>query len=348
MIPEHRPTRTPVPIARALARVYRIEIGRRNRAFDRGRGVERLDRPVISVGNLSTGGTGKTPLVQHIARTLIAHDHRPVIAMRGYGTRVGTPSDEELEHSDALPGIPIVARPDRAEGLKEFFAREHGAAVNGVILDDGFQHRKIARDLDIVVIDATRPPTRDALLPLGHLREPIDSLTRADHIVLTHTERLEQGDADTLRDTHRAAHDIPVTPAAHAWDGIDLYRGPQTPDERVGIQWLKGRMVAVVCGIGNPRAFVAMVEDAGAEIMERRVLADHRAIDPEDIRRMLGAMGGSGERVLVMTRKDRARLLARGGGIEALGARAVIAVPRLSIRFPEGSRELDAACVGVI
>ena len=347
MIPEHRPTRTPAPIALALARVYRIEIGRRNRAYDRGRGVERLDRPVISVGNLSTGGTGKTPLVQHIARTLIARDHCPVIAMRGYGARGGAPSDEALEHADALPGTPIVARPDRAAGLRALFSHDRGAAVDCVILDDGFQHRKIARDLDIVVIDATRPPARDALLPLGHLREPVDSLARADHIVLTHTERLGRDDARQLCDTLRAAHGIPVTPAAHAWDGIDLFRGDENPGERVAAPWLNGREVALVCGIGNPRAFVAMVEGAGAEIAARRILADHRAIDPDDIRGMLGSMGGSGERVVVMTRKDRARLAARGGGPEALGARAVIAVPRLSIRFPEGSEELDGACAGV-
>ena len=152
---------------------------------------------------------------------------------------------------------------------------------------------------------------------------------------------------DALRDTLRAAHGIPVTPAAHAWDGIDLFRGAENPGERVAAPWLNGREVALVCGIGNPRAFVAMVEGAGAEIAARRILADHRAIDPDDIRGMLGSMGGSGERVVVMTRKDRARLAARGGGPEALGARAVIAVPRLSIRFPEGSEELDGACAGV-
>src|ERR1043165_360740 len=164
-----RDRRGPVPgaVGRLLARGYAWEIGRRNRRYDAGRGVVRFDRPVISVGNLSVGGTGKTPMVAHIVGLLLEAGRRPCIAMRGYAGRGGM-SDEAEEYRGRFPGIPIVARANRTLGLIELFSREHetgGQQTDCIVLDDGFQHRRIARDLDVVMVDASRDPFDDALLP---------------------------------------------------------------------------------------------------------------------------------------------------------------------------------------
>src|ERR1051326_7138417 len=161
-------TRPPVPgiLGRAMSLVYSAAIARINRRYDRGRGVIRFDRPVISVGNLSVGGTGKTPMVAHILRTLLASHASPCVAMRGYRSRRGE-SDEAQEDRRAFPPAPIVPPPARTPGLIPLFSQQHELdepASTHIILDDGFQHRRIARDVDIVLIDATADPFTDRLL----------------------------------------------------------------------------------------------------------------------------------------------------------------------------------------
>ena len=133
MIPEHRPTRLPVFLASALSKLYTIGINHQNRKYDRGIGVTTLDRPVISIGNLSTGGTGKTPVVEHVVRTLMEQGHHPAIAMRGYKAKPGQMSDEEREHASILKGVPIVAQPDRIAGLQKLFACELGEQIDCVV-----------------------------------------------------------------------------------------------------------------------------------------------------------------------------------------------------------------------
>src|SRR5881394_190373 len=145
------------PLGPVAAAVYGAAISLRNRRFDRGKGVVTFDRPVVSVGNLSVGGTGKTPMVLHLARVLTEAGHRPCVAMRGYGAADGQKADEAREYHRAIRNLPVVAQPDRTLGLIELFGTEHGSEVDCVILDDGFQHRQIARQYDIVLIDATRP-----------------------------------------------------------------------------------------------------------------------------------------------------------------------------------------------
>jgi len=342
MIPERRPTRLPIPIARALGAMYAREIRRRNRSYDLGRAVEKVRVPVISVGNLSAGGTGKTPLVQQIVRTLAAQGRSPAIAMRGYKSRGSRRSDEELEHARALPGTPIIADPDRVRAVRGFLETPAGARVDRIVLDDGFQHRRLARDLDIVVIDATRPPTRDALLPLGFLREPIASLARADHVVLTHAGHAGEEAIETLRAVV-SAHlrpGVTISLCAHTWQSLEVHAAGSTRDEPV--DWLEARRVGIVCGIGNPGAFLRAIEDAGATIVAREVLADHAPIASGLIDRIARSGGGSGAAPVVMTPKDFARIHASGARVDE-GVRLV--VPRLALRFLEGRDELDALCL---
>ena len=144
--------------------------------------------PVISIGNLTLGGTGKTPMVQHAASVLMDAGHRPAIVLRGYGARRGEDSDEAMEHRAALPGVPVMAQPDRVAALATL--RRTHPEVDVVLLDDGFQHRFVKRCSDIVLIDARRVLDEERVLPAGRLREPLASLARATDVVVTHADRV--------------------------------------------------------------------------------------------------------------------------------------------------------------
>lgn len=287
--------------------VYRVGINHRNRGYDTGKRVTKLDRPVISVGNLSTGGTGKTPMVHLIVGMLQQQGHRPAIAMRGYGAKPGQKGDEQLEHEQALPGVPVVAQPDRLAGLRALFTTEPGVGIDCVVLDDGLQHRKVARDLDIVLIDASRPPDRDALLPRGHLREPLGSLSRAGLVVLTHAERVGAGELDRQRAmVSRYNALVPVLTARHAWDGFGMYRrvSDRWIEDVVRPEQLRGSSARVVCGIGNSGALVDMVRAAGIEPRTVVSLRDHARIDRATVAGLVAPENQSADEPVLMTRKD--------------------------------------------
>ena len=345
MIPEHRPTRLPVFLASALSKLYSFGINHRNRQYGKGVGVTTLDRPVISIGNLSTGGTGKTPLVQHVVRTLIDSGHQPAIAMRGYKAQPGQPSDEQREHMDALPGVPIVAQPNRIAGLEALFATDEGAAIDCIVLDDGFQHRKIARDLDVVVIDVSRPPYQDALLPLGYLRESIDSLGRADVIVVSHAEMVEQEQLGTLRRwlDNQIDPETVVAVVEHQWDGLREY-GPdsESPVERE-IEYLNGLAVAVISAIGNPEAFVAMGIQAGASVVHRCDRPDHDEYPDEVVDEFVRNATQSGASAILTTRKDWTKLQSVLPGF-AYEQGLLILIPALGIGFRSGQETFETCC----
>jgi tetraacyldisaccharide 4'-kinase len=283
--------------------------------------------------------------VQYVVRTLIEHGHHPAIAMRGYKAKPGQMSDEESEHASVLEGVPIVAQPDRAAGLHALFKSEPGEGVDCVILDDGFQHRKIARDLDVVLIDASRPPSRDALLPLGHLRERAESLSRADVIVITHSEMVEQDDLGALRSWINSVvvHEPLIVVTEHSWISIDKHN----PDgvvisESVGV--LKEMRVATLTGIGHPNAFIAMTEEAGAQILHRCDGRDHESFTEAMLARFVeDAQGSDG---ILMTAKDWCRLESAGIGGKWSGGIPVY-VPRLGVQFRSGEQRFVEACLRV-
>ena len=329
------------PLLALGERVYRSEVTRRNAAFDRGKGVTTFDRPVISVGNLSVGGTGKTPCVRWVVRSLRESGRRPVIAMRGYGAPRGERSDEQAEHEHALPGVPVVANPDRTAALISFFASSDD--VDTIVLDDGFQHRKIARQFDLVLIDATRSPFEDRCLPAGRLREPADSLARADAVLLTHCELVADQEVEALRARLSAfiAEDR-VFRSEHAWAGLEII-SPDDSTREETVQVLRGRRVVALSAIGRPEPFEAGVRDAVGDSgrVERFRFRDHHPLDE----RSLDAVRRSCDDAdaLVCTAKDWAKLARRA----PLGVDVVI--PRLELRIREGDERrlrdliLDAA-----
>jgi len=343
MIPEHRPTRLPVFLASAFSKIYSIGINHRNRQYDKGVGVTALDRPVISIGNLSTGGTGKTPLVQHVVRTLIEAKHQPAIAMRGYKALPGLLSDEQREHMDALPGVSIVAQPNRIAGLEALFAKDEGSPIDCIVLDDGFQHRKIARDLEIVLIDASRPPYSDALLPLGFLRESCESLMRADVVVISHAEMVEQDQLGEVRrwvDRH-VESGTAVAVVEHEWGGLSQYsHDSETPSE-LPLEHLDGLAIAVISAIGHPDAFVSMAEQAGASIVYRCDRPDHDNFPNEILQEFIQQSKELGAVAILTTRKDWTKLELTLPE-SALEQGLLILVPSLSIGFRSGQSELES------
>lgn len=252
-----RNQRPPLPaLGTPLEPLYRTAVNRRNRDFDIGRRVTRLPIPVVSVGNISVGGTGKTPMVRWIINTLRDLEANPGIAMRGYGRKHAGVSDEQQEHADRLPDTPIVANPDRVAAIRTLIEQHH---TDCAVLDDGFQHRFAARDLDVVLIDATRSPFADRCLPAGWLREPVESLARAHAIVITRSTLVDPHALSQLdRQLRRIAPDALVVRADHHWAALETQFGVQP------VSWLNGRPTIIACAIGNPDAFIAQARARGA------------------------------------------------------------------------------------
>lgn len=318
-IPKPRPGPVPGPLGSAVAWAYGRAVASRNRRFNARRGVTTLDIPVISVGNLSVGGTGKTPLVEHLARLIAAAGLLPCIALRGYRAKDGL-SDEAEQYRTALAdlgihddessrGIPVVVNPDRIAGLRQL-AHERRQAdlrpVDCVILDDGFQHRRLDRRLDIVLADATRDPFDDHLLPRGWLREPCASLARAHALVITRADLVPPERIDAIRDRALAvAPRLLVAASSHAWASLRVVDGPSERTEPV--EWLLGKRLFACCAIGNPDAFLAQVARAAStQPADALVLRDHDPFDPPTIDRLI-ARAASADAIIV-TEKDWTKL----------------------------------------
>ncbi len=344
-MPDHNgPRRPPLPgpLGRAAAFLYGLAIARINRRFDRGKGVVRFDRPVISVGNLSVGGTGKTPMVRHIVRALLDAGHRPCIAMRGYkGGQGGGGSDEAAAFAREFPGIHIIAQANRTDGLLQLFSHEHESEAppsDCIILDDGFQHRQIARDLDIVLIDATRPPFDDRLLPAGWLREPVLSLNRAALIVITHAESgadIAELDRD-IASTHGGRGADAIT--RHAWTGLSVRENGLDSDRP--LSWLRSRRIFAACAIGNPAPFLdAAAKAAGNPLAGTLILGDHDPFSPGTILRLIDESRAASADTILITDKDWSKLRA----VAPSQWPCPIARPKLELTFDRGENSLHEA-----
>lgn len=271
--------------------------------------VVRVAAPVVSVGNLTVGGTGKTPAVIAIARELARRGRRPGVLARGYrrAAREGS-NDEGRLLARKLPGVPYLERADRVEGAQKLV----DAGCDVIVLDDGFQHRRLARDLDLVLVDATRPfglppsaagePAVRALLPRGLLREPPGALARADALAITRADQVPPEALDALeRELWQLAPGRPILRAAHRPRAL---RGParEEPPEA-----LAGRPVRLVSGIGNPAAFERTAHALGARVVGVHRFGDHHDFRREELEPLL-APGVP----LLVTAKDAVKLEALG------------------------------------
>jgi len=276
--------------------------------------VRRAGRPVISVGNLAAGGTGKTPFVRYLATELLRRGHRPSILTRGYGrTSHGTlvvadgsgrvapvpeAGDEPSLLARALPGVPIVADARRSRGAAAAEALTSGVDLH--ILDDGFSHVALERDVDIVLIDATDPGA-GGLLPAGRLREPLSSLARADLVVITKCEQADPSEAIALASLH--ARGTPVFRARTTVLGIFDSEGRTI--EPVDLP--AGTAVAVA-GLARPDAFQVTLGQLGLAPTAFLPFPDHARYGPYRIGRILRAAEETGATAILATEKDAVKL----------------------------------------
>ncbi len=328
------------------ASVYGPVLASRNRKFDAGKGVITFDRPVISIGNLTVGGTGKTPMVSWVAAKLRSAGHDPCIAMRGYRAVNGV-SDEAAEYAARFSDLPIVAQPNRIEGLIKLFGSARGERVDSIVLDDGFQHRQISRQANIVLIDARWNLDEAKLLPHGWYREGPPALRRADAVVLMHADRVIATELAAQQERVRRWATAPLATARHTWRCVDLFGPGDKVLQSTEAVWMKGKRLALIAAIARPEQFVDQVEKAtGQKAVEAVILRDHDQLPIAEIQR-LGRLNVDG---IVMTGKDWAKVvghqnkgkhLVGGEGPEVRATLGVnlpvsIVVPRVEVEFLEG------------
>lgn len=272
-----------------LANLYGGGVGLRNLAFDRGLLPRRQGPiPVVSVGNLAVGGTGKTPVARWVVDLLLEAGLRPALVSRGYG------EDELLLHRRWHPGIPVIRAPSRIEGVRA--AAEQGRDV--AVLDDGFQHRWLARELDLVLLSPAHPfPPR--LLPRGPYREPLSALRRAHLLLVTPKGKREDRPGEALVATLRS---VPGLPPVHLvslhpgeWEDLagDRAAAPEGP-------------VLAVSSVARPESFVTLLEETGMPSVDLMAFPDHHPYGLGDVERITGRAAG---RTLVTTEKDAVKLL---------------------------------------
>jgi tetraacyldisaccharide 4'-kinase len=309
--------------ARALlapaAKLYELAALVRAEAYATGYlSTRRLARPVISVGNLTLGGTGKTPLVAALAAYLRDQHYEVVVLTRGYGRkRAGREvlrweagaappdayergGDEPALLARELPGVTVVVDPDR-HGAGAWAERELDPDV--FLLDDGFQHLRLARDLNLLVVDATDPFGGLRSPPLGRLREPLQGLRRADAVVVTRADR-PFDEALVERVVRGIGGEVPVFYAYHDLVALRPLAGGQ---ERAPYA-LRGRRVGVITAVGNPRVFVEDLENAGVDVVSESLSPDHHDFRQSDVDAAVAAARRAGAEALVTTEKDAVKL----------------------------------------
>lgn len=307
---------------------YGLAVAARNRAYDRGwLRQHRASVPVISVGNITTGGTGKTPVTAWLARELQARGWRPGLLSRGYRSLDGAENDEKRVLDRLCPGVAQVQNPDRVAGA-ERAVREF--SCDALILDDGLQHRRLHRDVDIVLIDALRPWGFGRLLPRGLLREPRRGLRRADLIVLTRADLVSAAQLTELRrEIATFSPTAPVAEVAFQPGGLIDREGREK-----SLEHLAGQRCLAYCGIGNPQGFAETLRHA-LIAAELQVFPDHHHYTPADFEQLRRRAESQQAAAIVTTLKDLVKVPA-----ELFGRVPVLAVDQ-QVRVLRGLEHLD-------
>ena len=266
-----------------------------------------MELPVISVGNITAGGTGKTPFVAWLARFLILNKRRPVVLSRGYGRDEATGIDDENRMLGSMaPEAPVIVNPDRVQGAATARETTDGDVL---ILDDGFQHRQIARDLDIVLLDAMFPFGGGSQLPLGYLREPIKGIARADLIVLTRTDLVPTDRVERLKERLAEFFDEQeIVCAVHRPEGLRRLEPAGDDGRELDLDRLRSGRWAAFCGIGNPESFRETLRELGATIESFAPYADHHHYRRADLKGLMDEAVAAGCGGLVTTEKDAAKV----------------------------------------
>ena len=247
--------------------------------------------PTVSVGNLTVGGTGKTPMAAWFAARLLARGFSPAVLLRGYG------DDEPLVHARLNPGVPVLVDARRQRSGKRALAQ----GATALVLDDAFQHRQMPRDIDVVLVSADAWDGRARLLPAGPFREPLSALRRAHLVVVTRKAVSAVRARDVAAAVANAAGRVPVAVVNLApAQVVQRSDGQAEP-----LATLRGQRIVAVCGISAPDAFLAQLRDAGA-VVEAMTFPDHHAFDASDVRAVVARLADATR--VVCTLKDAVKL----------------------------------------
>ncbi|TBR19177.1 tetraacyldisaccharide 4'-kinase [bacterium] len=335
-----------------LSWLYGAGVALRNGAYSAGlRRARHAGCRTVCIGNITTGGTGKTPAVLLAAQTLKKKGFKPAILSRGYGRKAGgrdvqalrdgrSPSWEEVGDEPwmmhrALKGldIPILVSPDRVAAA-ETAVRFCGPDI--LLLDDGFGHRRLGRDADIVLLNALDPFGGGRLLPAGNLREPKSALARAALALVTHADQVQPERLAEIRAAIEAARPgLPVAESVHKAEGVYGLKD----EVRHSLRWLKGRKVCALSAIGSPTSFEAELRKAGAEVVQAWRYPDHHPYTADEMRSIESVRAGL---PLVTTFKDFPRL---PKGWEALLSGEVLALG-IRLEVVRGKAKWEEALCG--
>jgi tetraacyldisaccharide 4'-kinase len=283
---------------------------------------------VISIGNITVGGTGKTPMVIWLCNFLQAKGISCAILTRGYKATKGKQSDEPAILVRNCPGAALVVNPDRLAGAVEAVER-HRAQV--LIMDDGFQHRRLHRDVDIVTIDATLPFGYNKILPAGLLREPITALKRAHAAVITRCDLVSEDNLAKLAETiSRINPNMVVARTIHAPVCAMTVGARQIPLEQ-----LRGRSVYVFCGIANPDAFFGTIGRLGVNLVGSKIYDDHHNYTAGDVSGIYADAARSGAELILATEKDYNKI-----GLPDNTSNLVLAYLAVKLRFISGQDQI--------
>lgn len=276
---------------------YSMVVNARNRRYDRRQAeVHTVAVPVICVGNLTMGGTGKTPMVQYLAEWFRSHGVRVAIVSRGYRAEVGEGNDEARELSDKLPDVPHIQNADRVAAAN---LAVDELDMQLVLLDDGFQHRRLHRDMDLVLLDALQPFGYNHVFPRGMLREPVHGLRRADVAVLTRANFVTAVQRQAIQDRVRS-----IAPALRWVEVAHQPTGLRSQISSEPIDTLVGKRVLGFCGIGNPAGFRKTLEDCGVRLLDFREYPDHHHYSRDDVQSLIEWSKLHRPDLLICTHKD--------------------------------------------
>ena len=299
-----------------LSSVYGFLVWVRNRLYEMDILHQTLlNAAVISVGNVTVGGTGKTPMVEKVSRILSEKGYRVAVLSRGYRRKgkgivvvsngenvIATPEqagDEPLLLAKHLPKVPVLVNRNRAESGR---LAEERWGIEVLILDDGFQHRKVQRDLDLVVVDSTTLFGNSRLLPAGPLREPLNSLKRADVIVFTRVNECDNWE-DGAERIKRVSSATVFSSVHRPLEWVSIGR-----QGRYSLDHLYGKRVVACSGIGNPDSFIKTLESLEVDVVRFLRYQDHHWYNEGDLRKIFRTAMRIGVEAVVVSEKDAVRM----------------------------------------
>jgi len=291
---------------RTLEVPYAAVMSVRNLLYDRRMmPIRQFPVPIISVGNLTLGGTGKSPMVAYLCRDFLKQHLRPGLVSRGYRKTSSEGNDEYREMSLRFPTVPHIQHPKRAKAIEQLLQTEN---VDVIILDDAFQHRQVERNIDIVLLDATAPFGFEHIFPRGTLRESPNSLRRADVVLLTRSDLIDEAQRQRIKQRV-----LTINPKIAWGETIHVPTSLVSLDGDLGwrhepIESIHAQSALAFCGIGNPAAFRTTLERCGVQVMKLVSFPDHHAYTQREIGELWHMANELGTDLILCTMKDLVKL----------------------------------------